>query len=114
MENIKEKIPMIIAVIIVIAILVLTYYLIFVHKSIYYTKIDNEKIEEISTTDDMKYEYNLTSYNKYGKEKEVKFKTSRELRQDAYLELDIMFGRGVVKWKEVSFENLPSKVQEKY
>ena len=114
MENIKEKIPMVIAVIIAIAIIVLTYYMMFVHKNIYYTKIDNEKIEEISTNDDMRYEYTLIAYNKNGKEKEVKFKTSRELREDAYLELDMMFGRGVVKWKEVSFENLSAKVQEKY
>ena len=44
----------------------------------------------------------------------MKFKTSRELREDAYLELDIMKGRGVVKWREVKYEELPEKVQEKY
>ena len=67
MEDFKEKIPMIIAVIIVIALVAGAYYFLVIHKDLYYTKIDNTKIEEISTTDDMKYEYTLTAYNKNGK-----------------------------------------------
>ena len=114
MESFKEKLPIIIAVIIVVALMVGAYYFLVIHKDLYYTQIDNTKIQEATGSGDMKYEYTLTAYNKNGKEKEVKFKTSRELRQDAYLELDMMFGRGVVKWKEVSFENLSAKVQEKY
>lgn len=114
MENIKEKLPMVIAVVIAIGILAIAYYFMFVHKDVYYTQIDNEKIEQISTSDDMKYEYTLTAYNTNGKGKEVKFKTSRELREDAYLELEMMPGRGVVNWKEVKYEELPKKVQENY
>ena len=111
MEDFKEKIPMIIAVIIVIALAVGAYYFLVVHKDLYYTKIDNTKIEEISGSDDMKYQYTLTAYNKNGKEKEVQFKTSRELREDAYLELDIMQMRGVVNWREVQVEELPDDVK---
>ena len=111
MEDFKEKIPMIIAVIIVIALAVGAYYFLVVHKDLYYTQIDNTKIEEISGTDDMKYQYTLTAYNKNGKEKEVQFKTSRELREDAYLELDIMQMRGVVNWREVQVEELPDDVK---
>ena len=59
----------------------------------------------------MKYQYTLTAYNKNGKEKEVQFKTSRELREDAYLELDIMQMRGVVNWREVQVEELPDDVK---
>ena len=44
MESLKEKLPMIIAVIVAIVILVLGYYFMFVHKDVYYTRIDNEKI----------------------------------------------------------------------
>ena len=110
MEDFKEKIPMIIAVIIVIALAVGAYYFLIVHKDLYYTQIDNTKIEEISGSDDMKYQYTLTAYNKNGKEKEVQFKTSRELREDAYLELDIMQMRGVVNWREVQVEELPDDV----
>ena len=111
MEDFKEKIPMIIAVIIVIALAVGAYYFLIVHKDLYYTQIDNTKIEEISGSDDMKYQYTLTAYNKNGKEKEVQFKTSRELREGAYLELDIMQMRGVVNWREVQVEELPDDVK---
>lgn len=114
MESLKEKLPMIIAVIIAIGILFFAYYFMFVRKDVYYTKIDNEKIEQVSSNDDMKYEYTLSAFNSLGKEKEIKFKTSRKLREDAYLELNMMIGRGVVNWKEVRFEELPEKVQEKY
>lgn len=114
MENIKEELPMIIVVLITIAILVLGYYFLIKHKDIYYTKIDNTKVEQISASDDMKYEYTLIAYTKNGKEKELKFKTSRELRQDAYLQLDVMVIRGVVDWKEVQYNQLPQKVQENY
>ena len=95
MDSFKEKLPIIIAVIIVIALIVGAYYFLVIHKELYYTKIDNTKIEQLSTTDDMKYQYTLKAYNKNGKEKEVKFKTSRELREGAYLELDFMQMRGV-------------------
>ena len=111
MENFKEKLPIIIAIIIMIALAVGAYYFLVVHKEIYYTQIDNTKIEEVSATDDMKYEYTLTAYNKNGKEKEVKFKTSRELREGAYLELDVMQMRGVINWREVQTEDLPDDVK---
>ena len=111
MEEFKEKIPMIIATIIVIALIFGAYYILFVHKDIYYTQIDNTKIEQISNTDDMKYQYTLMAYNKNGKEKEIQFKTTRELREDAYLELEVMSIRGVINWKEVQEEELPDDVK---
>ncbi len=111
MEDFKEKLPIIIAVIIVIALLVGAYYFLVIHKDQYYTQIDNTKIQELSGSDDMKYEYTLTAYNKNGKEKEVKFKTSRELREGAYLELDVMQMRGVINWREVQQNELPDDVK---
>ena len=111
MEDFKEKIPMIIAVIIVIALAIGAYYFLVVHKDVYYTQIDNTKIEELSESDDMKYQYTLMAYNKNGKEKEVQFKTSRELREGAYLELDIMQMRGVINWREVQVDDLPDDVK---
>ena len=107
MENFKEKLPIIIAVIIMIVLVVGAYYFLVVHKDQYYTQIDNTKIEEVSSTDDMRYQYTLTAYNKKGKEKEVQFKTSRELREGAYLELDVMQLRGVINWREVQMDELP-------
>ena len=41
MEDFKEKLPIIIAVIIVIALLVGAYYFLVIHKDQYYTQIDN-------------------------------------------------------------------------
>ena len=111
MEDFKEKLPIIIAVIIVIALIVGAYYFLVVHKDQYYTQIDNTKIEELSGSDDMKYQYTLTAYNKNGKEKEIQFKTSRELREGAYLELDVMQMRGVVNWREIEQNNLPDDVK---
>lgn len=61
----------------------------------------------------MKYEYTLECYNEKGKKKEVKFKTSRELRQEAYLMLEIRTF-GVHSWKEVQFDELPDKVKSNY
>ena len=111
MESFKEKLPIIIAVLIVIALMVGAYYFLVIHKELYYTQIDNTKIQEVSGSGDMKYEYTLTAYNKNGKEKEVKFKTSRELREDAYLELEVMSIRGVINWKEVQVNELPEDVR---
>ena len=113
MEDFKEKIPMIIAVIIVIALMIGAYYFLFVHKTVYYTQIDNTKIEELSGDEDMRYQYTLTAYNKNGKEKEIQFKTSRELKEGAYLELGVMSIRGVVNWREVQQEELPDDVKAK-
>ena len=111
MESFKEKIPMIVTVIIVIALIVGAYYFLVIHKNLYYTQIDNTKVEKISTTDDMKYQYTLTAYNKNGKSKEIQFKTYRELKEDAYLEVEVMQFRGVVNWKEVQANELPEKVK---
>ena len=56
---------------------------------------------------------NNIKINSYGKlkEKEIKFKTSRELREDAYLELEVMQIRGVVNWREVQQDELPEDVK---
>ena len=45
MEDLKEKIPIIIAVIIIIALMIGAFYFLCIHKIVYYTQIDNTKIE---------------------------------------------------------------------
>lgn len=114
MENVREKLPMIIAVIVAIAIGGIAFYFMEYHVSIYYTQIDNDKIHSISSRDNMKYEYTLTCYSKNGSEKEISFKTSRELREDAYLSLEVKPLVGVVHWKEVQHDELPDKVKANY
>lgn len=78
----------------------------------YYTRIDNTKVEKLSTSDSMKYEYTLESYNKKGYKKVLKFKTSRKLRDRAYLALEVR-SLGVYKWAEVDFDDLNNKVKER-
>lgn len=114
MEDIKEKIPMVIGVIVFIALCAVAYYFLFIKETVYYTQIDNTKIVELNTSDDMKYEYTLDSYRENGKKKTLKFKTSRELREDAYLIIEYMEITGVHTWAEVQYDELPKKVQEKY
>ncbi len=113
MDNIKEKVFAGIGIILAIIGFYLVFWLLFYQNSTYYTKIDNDKVELLDTGD-MRYEYTLEAYNKNGKEKEITFKTSRELKEDAYLELEVMLTRGVKSWQEVQFDKLPGKVQEKY
>jgi len=109
MEGIREKLPMIIAVIIGIVICTVGLYLFENYEMTYYTQIDNTKIHATSASDDMKYEYSLECYNEKGSKKEIKFKTSRELRGDAYLILEVR-ALGVHSWKEVQVNELPEKV----
>ena len=49
MESLKEKLPMIIAVVVAIAICVATLYFFENYESVYYTQIDNTKIEKLSS-----------------------------------------------------------------
>lgn len=114
MENIKGKVITLIGVLIAILAFCGIYWLLFYQNTNYYTKIDNTKIEKLDTSDDMKYEYTLTAYNKDGKEKKITFKTSRELKDGAYLEVEFMLTRGVKTWKEIQFNELPDKVQDVY
>jgi len=114
MENLKDKLPVILMVITAIVICVVAVVVMENGESVYYTQIDNSKIEKISSEDEMKYQYTLKCYSEKGKEKEISFKTSRELREDAYLKLDVKMVSGVHKWEEVTFEELPDKVKTNY
>ncbi len=114
MEDIKEKIPFIIGIIILIALCIFAYYSICEQVFEYYTKIDNSKIKLLPATEDMKYEYTLTCYNEQGKSREIKFKTIRQLREGAYLKLEFLNIAGVRNWEEVQFDELPEKVRGNY
>lgn len=82
------------------------------YEGIFFTQIDNSKIKETHDSD-MKYEYTLSSYDEAGHKRELKFKTSRELKSDAYLKLSVRTF-GVHSWEEVQFDELPVKVQNIY
>ncbi len=113
MEDFKEKIPMFIAVIVAVAVCVVALVCIENYDKMYYTQIDNTKIEILSSSDDMKYQYTLECYSESGDKKEIKFKTTRQLREGAYLKLEVKTF-GVHSWEEVQINELPQKVKLVY
>lgn len=113
MESIREKIPIIIALIITIGIIIGTLFFFENYEKVYYTKIDNTKIETLPSNDSMKYKYILDCYSENGSKKELEFKTSRQLRENAYLMLEVRI-LGVNSWKEVQYNDLPEKVKSNY
>ena len=89
--------------------------------TIYYTQIDNSKIEEndsrggvVNFKGSLPYSYTLTSYDENGKEKEITFGTSKESQEGAFISLEVVPVRGVTSWAEVQYEELPEAVQGKY
>lgn len=85
----------------------------------YYIKIDNACISEnessggvVNLESSEPYLYKLEAVNAAGYKTEIEFGASRELRQDAFLKLDLQPIRGVVGWSEVSEDSLPRKVEE--
>lgn len=85
----------------------------------YYVKIDNACVSKnepsgglINFGSSEPYVYKLEAVNATGDKAEIEFGASRELRQDAFLKLDLQPIRGVVEWSEVSEDALPTKVAE--
>lgn len=89
--------------------------------TLYYTQIDNTKLEQketnggvINPEGSMPYSYTLVSYEETGKEKEITFGASRELREGAFLRLTVSSVRGVLSWEEAAYDELPAAVQTHY
>lgn len=76
-----------------------------------YAQIDNARVHD-SGDSDMPFEYTLTAYDERGRSEEVTFKTTRELRDGAYLMLRVLPIRGVVSWEEVQPQDLPQACQD--
>ena len=89
--------------------------------TIYYTQIDNSKIDEndskggvVNFKGNLPYSYTLTSYDEKGKEKEITFGTSKELQDGVFISQEVVPVRGVTSWDEVQYEELPEAVRSKY
>lgn len=82
------------------------------YQEFYYVQIDNSKISGIHNSDEMRFEYQLPSYNSEGKAKTITFKTTRELKDHAYLKLLVKV-TGVNRWEEVQADELPSGARAK-
>ena len=94
MESLKEKIPMIIAVVVAIAICVAILYFFENYESAYFTQIDNTKIEKLSSTDDMKYKYTLECYNENLQEKLTLETFNREKKEELLIHQSRLAGIG--------------------
>lgn len=108
-----KNIFIIISIIVFVALCGVSFYFLETYDKTYYTQIDNSKIAETHSSDDMRYEYTLTCYAEDGKPRELKFKTVRKLREDAYLVLKVRIF-GVHSWAEVNFDELPKPVKDRY
>lgn len=60
------------------------------------------------------HSYTLPAYNDEGEEKDITFNTSRELKEGAFIRLEVVPIRGVVSWAEVQYDEMPSAVQSNY
>ena len=87
----------------------------------YYTQIDNSAIRTqhssggvIDPTGGLAYAYDLPAYNKDGREKDISFGMSRQLREGAFLHLTVNPIRGVLAWEEVEYSALPEAVRSHY
>lgn len=74
-----------------------------------YVQIDNAQ----AVRDGSEYQYALVAYDEAGGEHETAFKASRQLREDAYLRLEVMPIRGVVAWEEVPLNDIPKPARDK-
>lgn len=87
----------------------------------YYTQIDNSAIRTqhssggvVDPTGGLAYAYDLPAYSRDGKEKDLSFGMSRQLREGAFLRLTVNPVRGVLAWEEVEYGALPEAVKPHY
>lgn len=77
----------------------------------WYVQVDNARVQPHEQDAD-EYEYSLDAYDENGGEHDVEFKTTRQLRDGAYLELKTMPLRGVISWAEVQPDDMPDPARE--
>lgn len=80
----------------------------------WYTQIDNSCAKRISQSDGMNYEYTLSCFDSDGRQRDISFKTERELREGAYIKLSVQPLRGVTYWEEVIWDDMPDAAREHY
>lgn len=73
----------------------------------YYTRIENAHVEKTPGSSGGDYTYALACFGEDGQERELVFGAGRQLREGAFLQLDVMHLRGVVSWAEVDESELP-------
>lgn len=59
------------------------------------------------------YEYTLPAFNEAGEEKVFTFTSSKQLREEAYLNLFVKDDKGVTSYQEVQKDEIPDKAKAK-
>ena len=73
----------------------------------WYVQVDNARVQPPGEDSD-EYEYSLDAYDEDGCRHDVEFKATRQLRDDAYLELRTMPFRGVISWAKFNRRRCPN------
>jgi len=79
-----------------------------------YSRIDNELVQPIAPHGGMNYRYSLTVYSEDGKDKRLDLDTSRVLKDGAFIRIETAPIRGVIRWAEMQYDELPAAVQAHY
>ncbi len=87
----------------------------------YYAQIDNARVKPtesgggvVNFEGSLPYTYTLPAYDGNGREREISFGASRELKDGAFIRLEVVPVRGVVRWAEVRYDELPTEVQSRF
>lgn len=80
----------------------------------YYSRIDNSLVQPITPHGGMNYRYSLTVYTEEGREQDLELDTSRVLKEGAFIRIETAPIRGVIRWEEVQYDELPAPVQGYY
>lgn len=80
----------------------------------YYGRIDNNLVEEITPHGGMNYRYHMPVYLEDGSRENLDLDTSRILKDEAYIRIEVAPLRGVISWAELQYEELPVPVQAHY
>ena len=79
---------------------------------VWYAQVDGERLSAAGENNNgFDYHYDLPAVSETGETQTVGFDTSRELRDGAYLKLEMLALRGVVRWEEVTWDNIPAAAQ---
>ena len=85
---------------------------VFVSPDTYYAQVDNARLSKAEDNgNEFDYHYELPAVSEDGDTTELGFDTSRELRESAYLKLETLALRGVVRWEEVTWDEIPAAAQ---
>ena len=120
--NIKKKVFIIgIPVVVILLFCFCAWLFIGTDSQYYYAQIDNSKMSlnssdggVIDFNGGLDYSYRLPAFNDSGEEKSITFNTSKELRDGAFIRLEVVPIRGVITWAEIQYEDMPSIVQDNY